>query len=969
MSNVEERVEDLLLEVAALPPDAAVDRLRARGELGSQFAHLAADAERLVISDLGRAMWATERLVSLADAAGDPMARVRARRARAQALAYSNRFVEALAMLNEAAMIGHAAGERGDAARAQLTSIHALARLGRFEEALAAGEAARRIFIELGERAYAGKADANLGVTRRMMDDPRGALAHFERARRALGDDPLAVAQVESNRAEALLDLNEFSAAEEAFAAALAAFEQAGVARAAAIVEGNLADLMARQGRFHQALAYFERARRRLGQTDAPGDVARLEAERAETLAAAGLHQEAADCLCEVLGSLRRHGMAWEAARARAALGRALLRLGRQAEAEQTLAAAADEFAALGHASGAARVNLLRADILARERRFQEAADLAARSLGVLGDRPADLAAAQLQVAVISAMRGDIPRAELEAAAALRGAEELDVPPLRADALQLVGRLRRAAGDRERAAADLHRAIEQVERIRGTLLASRVRAAFLGDRASLYEECFSADLDLEPDRPSAIADAFAVAERAKSRVLLDLLHSGADLAAPAGERSGRAPVPDRSPDAASAEQELLAELEAARAELNALYARLDCALVSREPLRDPVQWRERLRWCEGRIDSLQTRLTVGDGGAGGGRYAGAFGVPIGLDAARAMLNPTTAMIQYFAEEGWISAIVVRDAGAAAVRRMAPIESVSIAAERLGLQIGRALARASTPRARAADPAGALRELRKLHAFLLAPLRTKLRGADRLVVLPYGLLHGIPFHALHDGERHVIERWEVVQAPSASILAHLRERARAGPAAGRAVVVGLGEAAHEARHVADAIGRARTVLLLDEDATRSHVLAAASGAGLLHVASHAKFVPAAPMASGIRLADGWLTVRDIVATDLSGASVTLSACETGCTAVGAGDEAAGLARGFLEAGASSVVMSLWSVQDESTTQMMACAYQQLYAGARGGHGGLGGSLRRAQRELMSRRPHPATWAPFVTMGAP
>src|SRR5690606_31414916 len=156
---------------------------------------------------------------------------------------------------------------------------------------------ARRIFIELGERAYAGKADANLGVTRRMMDDPRGALAHFERARRALGDDPLAVAQVESNRAEALLDLNEFSAAEEAFAAALAAFEQAGVARAAAIVEGNLADLMARQGRFHQALAYFERARRRLGQTDAPGDVARLEAERAETLAAAGLHQEAADCL------------------------------------------------------------------------------------------------------------------------------------------------------------------------------------------------------------------------------------------------------------------------------------------------------------------------------------------------------------------------------------------------------------------------------------------------------------------------------------------------------------------------------------------------------------------------------------------------------------------------------------------------------------------------------------------------
>src|SRR5690606_32599174 len=152
---------------------------------------------------------------------------------------------------------------------------------------------------------------------------------------------------------------------------------------------------------------------------------------------------------------------------------------------------------------------------------------------------------------------------------------------------------------------------------------------------------------------------------------------------------------------------------------------------------------------------------------------------------------------------------------------------------------------------------------------------------------------------------------------------------------------------EARQVAEAIGRGRTVLLLDADATRSHVLAAASGAGLLHVASHARFSPAAPTASGIRLADGWLTVRDVVTTDLRGAAVTLSACETGCAAVGAGDEAMGLARGFLEAGASSVVMSLWAIQDENTTQMMASAYGELYAGARGGHGGLRGALRRAQ----------------------
>ena len=101
--------------------------------------------------------------------------------------------------------------------------------------------------------------------------------------------------------------------------------------------------------------------------------------------------------------------------------------------------------------------------------------------------------------------------------------------------------------------------------------------------------------------------------------------------------------------------------------------------------------------------------------------------------------------------------------------------------------------------------------------------------------------------------------------------------------------------------------------------------------ILHLACHGQFRPENPLFSSLHLADGFVTVRDICSQKLNAELVTLSACETGLNKIFAGDEILGLARGFLSAGASSLVLSLWTVNDEATTRLMKNFYKNLQRG--------------------------------------
>lgn len=137
---------------------------------------------------------------------------------------------------------------------------------------------------------------------------------------------------------------------------------------------------------------------------------------------------------------------------------------------------------------------------------------------------------------------------------------------------------------------------------------------------------------------------------------------------------------------------------------------------------------------------------------------------------------------------------------------------------------------------------------------------------------------------------------------------------------------------------------------------------ASAFDVLHLACHGQFRPENPLFSSLHLADGWITVRDITMQKIKAGLVTLSACETGLNKIFAGDEILGLARGFLAAGANALILSLWTVNDAATTDLMQLIYKNIQRG-----NSISASLAAAQRDFIKREAHPYYWSPFILIG--
>ena len=253
-------------------------------------------------------------------------------------------------------------------------------------------------------------------------------------------------------------------------------------------------------------------------------------------------------------------------------------------------------------------------------------------------------------------------------------------------------------------------------------------------------------------------------------------------------------------------------------------------------------------------------------------------------------------------------------------------------------------------------------LQQLHTQLIRPLE-QILGQRKLIVVPHGGLHYLPFHALHNGDEYLIERCEVSLAPSAAIFQQCLQRGAHG--LNSALLVGVAD--EQAPRIVDEINTLKEVFpgattLIQEAATTDALRRNSAGVDVLHLACHGQFRSDNPLFSALRLADGWFTVRDAYGLKLDNALVTLSACETGANVVAPGDELIGLARGFFSAGARSVLLSLWMVDDETTDRMMVDFYQETMRGR-----SLSASLRAAQLKMLEERPHPFFWSPFVLVG--
>jgi CHAT domain-containing protein len=202
--------------------------------------------------------------------------------------------------------------------------------------------------------------------------------------------------------------------------------------------------------------------------------------------------------------------------------------------------------------------------------------------------------------------------------------------------------------------------------------------------------------------------------------------------------------------------------------------------------------------------------------------------------------------------------------------------------------------------------------------------------DILVACPFGALNYVPLAALWVDDVPLVERNPLAVLPSASLARALRAAAGTPPQV-PAMVFGdptgdLPGARNEASLVAAMLGAKP---IMGPDVTQAAVSVALRSAGTVHVASHAYFDAEDPLSSGMRLSDGVLSARHLIAMSAPALSlVTLSACETGVNQENPAQELLGLTRALLFAGADSLLVSLWKVPDLATADIMSHFYSEL-----------------------------------------
>ena len=265
-------------------------------------------------------------------------------------------------------------------------------------------------------------------------------------------------------------------------------------------------------------------------------------------------------------------------------------------------------------------------------------------------------------------------------------------------------------------------------------------------------------------------------------------------------------------------------------------------------------------------------------------------------------------------------------------------------------------------------------LTELYSALIKPVENFIEGAERITLVPHGMLHMVPLHALssRDGV-YLVQRHAIHYAPSAAVaLAASRKPVESGTA-GALLIAGnrapysplpeLEHAVDEVEQVSKCLPGAQ--IAIGTDALRRHVMRRNGDLDILHLACHAEFDHHDPLLSRIYLADGPLYGYEIERLTCIPKLVVLSACETAIHRRAAGDETFGLVRAFLSRGSESVVASLWKVADASTALLMGAFYRERARDP----ADVAGALRRAQLEVQSYRQyaHPFFWAPYIVIG--
>lgn len=857
----------------------------------------------------------------------------------------------ALELFEQTASLYRSLGLKLDAARVAVGQIDTLMYLGRYEEALSLADWAAEVFRSSGDQLSLGKVLMNRGnIFARLsrFGEARDSYAQARAVFRLLADDRH-LAMVNANDANVLAELDDFRQAEHLLWQARNHFEVEGMSSAVAQVDHNLGHLYLDQGIYQKALRVFNRVRKIYMAQVNPVEVAYIDLYRSETYLALNLWHEALEQARGARPAFEKAGMAWEVGRLWLNEAVALAHLKEGASPDGALEKARQVFVEEGNQVWLAATDLYQATFDRRSGELDSARERTLRAREAFGQAVqgaglrSRIAQCEALLGSIALEEGDTEQATAHFSYGLSELEGASLPAIAYVCRYGLARTERLNG-RIQAALDHYRqAVADVERLQAAIGAEDYKIAFLSDKLRVYEGLVLLSLDV--GTPQAVREAFATVEQAKSRTLLDAL-------------ARKPEAPSEKPGEAG----MLDAMERLKGDLNWYYNRLNRPQPDDEPrsVEEMSRLVQAITRREKELRELLNRWRSPD-------LAAAPRNPVWTVTAEQIqtaLPDDTLLLEFYTAQDRVILFGL-DRERMWVRQLPATGSeVAEAVGQLRFQVNK-FGYGADYRRRHAD---VLRQatdesLQSLYEALLAPIEETL-SAGTLVVVPHGLLHYIPFHALYDGERYLIDHKVVSYAPSATVLHRTWTRPMRGNGkpplmlglTDQAIPRAQAEVESIAEDFADAdvrVGRRATVDSLMENERRP---------AFLHLSTHATFRADNPLFSSLKLADGWVSVNDIYGMADSAPLVTLSACETGRSQVAAGDELVGLCRGFFTAGARSLVVSLWMVDDVSAAHLMKRFYNGLRAGRP-----VNQALRDAQQAIKAEMGHPYYWAPFLLTG--
>ncbi len=986
-------------EVMELKPEADVPRELAAGEThayelvleADQFVEVVAhqlgvdvalvfyspDGEQLLEVDSPTGRQGRERLLAVAETAGTYRLKVRAVEVGAPTGDYR--------LIVKQMRPASPEDRRRAAAERTFSQAEALY-LERTKEPLKAAldlyQEARTVWQELGDRGREADALLRLGWTRRNLEEHADALVLLEEARelyRETGDGP--------GEAKALNSLGGVWILLRENQEALPLVEQSlELARELAntLIQAeslnNLGVIHKRLGETDAAIEAYKKAQECYEELGEPQHLARIRNHLANLLITQGQLLDAADNLQEAAEIWTKLGEPRRAAMALSTLGDVRKRQGRLEEALQSLAEALRLRQEVEDRNGEAKtLNILGTTHLLLEDfdRARGCYEDAQKIFEDIGNSTGQ-AVALVNLGRLHVETGEPQKAldlHQQAAPLVEAAGDRTVE---VSNLYGMAKALHDLGDFEAARKHLEETLQQVEELRAGTRNEALRIAFFATRQHYYELYVDVLVHLGDD-----AAAFVAGERRRARALLEALGAQTD-----GIRRHASP-------------ELLEKERSLQAELNDLERRRVALWRLRPAAEEKIaEIKKQQRATVLELENVRGKL----------RQELAQPHPLSLAEAKDLLSPATLLLAYSLgdERSFLWRLSRDELRRYTLPGRQKIEDAALQAHEL-----------LTSRSPDVESEGARSFLADLSETLLGPVAGELDGR-RLLIVAEGALLQLPFAALpgpagmEDPPDHLVRRLETVYLPSVSVLRTLRKRlSERYPAPGQLAIfadpVFVYEAASEGEdkdstghenkelrravelygsqrlvplpHTRDEaagilkIARGEVMTALGFEATKEKVLTGELDRyKILHFATHGLIHREQPELSGLVLSlfnekgeyqDGFLRLHEIYNLRLAADLVVLSACRTGVGREVRGEGFLGLTRGFLHAGASRLLVSLWSVDDQGTAELMKRFYWNLLEG--GAPPTL--ALHAAQRSMLNEEQwsRPYYWAGFVFQG--